>query len=233
MKKLSITKLELARTAPTSIAQKLIDDKLGSGPLTDTAERHLISAIKHYQKHEDLSKALDSYYSSTANAPTDSTMAKKKDEVGKLLQEYVDLSEANGFRRIGDEHNIKYVLSDSLTLTGRIPPILKDNKGKIVTLFLDRYFNNGWGQELKFPFIQMLLQRDFAIIPNSGFEVGVFALDGCKLQTKSYTPTEIDKAMVEIQSIADKITDFINLQKSSTTRTAAIRDVFGSVSVKR
>lgn len=205
MKSFSITKLETARKSPANFAA-LLKSPSAQGGFGKSKYADWKNAIYYFHKTKDLAKTLD-YFEKFFQKHFKNNRANTKDfeKYTKLIETYVSECKNENLNFVEAKKSIDLlIIKDKLELTGQAPIIYLNNKLSYSIYFFTKT-SKDWEDELRFPVIQNYFAKEVYGVDVSEIEVGVFTLDLGKHLQKSYSKTEIKKAVDELNSIGNTI----------------------------
>lgn len=140
------------------------------------------------------------------------TIQKDSDELHEYLnklENYIDSFSNSELIFLESRKRLKYSIGPNLNISGQIPIVALNSQGGYNIYFFDKG-SPDWEPELKYPFIQNYFSDHVYSCNYSQVRVGIYSLEKEKFQFTTYSDTEIQDSLVEIQNIGHKITSIIN-----------------------
>jgi hypothetical protein len=201
MKRINLPQLESAREDPIAFAERLnsttSNSSYGYSKISDWK-----NAIFEYHKSQDLTATLDYFHDKFyAHFKNTADFEFYSSAIVNYVTDYHD----NGLVFVSKRKLMEIVLEPNvLSLRGQVPLVnMNIDGGHSITFFL-KTNNEDWQNELKFPIIQNHYASELGI-DLSEVEIGIFALDVGSHFLRTYSESEVEDAMLELNSIASTI----------------------------
>lgn len=206
MKKISITKLEIARQNPKGFAAILKAGTLGQ-PFGGRAKYvRLQDSINHFHKTNDFAKTLNYFNKSFSQYVDNAKNRKDQERYFNCLNDYVNEFKKKKYEFYNKE-NLKIELNSKVMITGQIPLVFKNKKGEYFIYFFAKD-NEGWETELRFPIVQSYFSDVFEV-ETEEINVGIFSISENRFHEMSYSKKEIAKANKELKAMGQTIFDIL------------------------
>lgn len=210
MNKISFSQLESARKSPSAFAKSLND---GGNPFRSKKPAKFTiwkNAVFNYHKEKNnLSKAIKYFESSYLKHYVDNR--KNVIECGTWIEDlhiYVNDEIERKLSTFDRKLRVSIPLTHKIKLGGELPLIKMNNKGGYSIYFFSRE-STAWEGELRFPIIQYFVATSLYNVDLSEVEVGVYSLDFKKHLQMTYSASDVEDAIIELNSIGKAVSSFL------------------------
>jgi hypothetical protein len=202
MKKISFSQLESARKNPAAFGKSLSMPSTGT-PRFSKYMAWQLAVYKYHKEKNNLSKAI-SYFESTflrnfADNPKNSI---EREQFIEQLRLYIENDKMKKLTFIENKKRINIPLTNKLRLGGELPLIKMNDKFGYSVYFFCRE-SATWETELRFPIIQNFVAKNLYNVDLSEVEVGVYSLDFKKHLQSTYSESDVQEAIKELNKIGN------------------------------
>jgi hypothetical protein len=208
MNKISFSQLESARSNPSAFAKSLTSPN-GSNPRFSKFMAWQLAVFEYHKNRDDLSIAIN-YFETTfiRNFADNTKNNNERENFIAQLENYTNDHKKNKLTYIEHKKRISFPLTNKIRLGGELPLIKMNNKGGYSLYFFSRE-STAWESELRFPVLQSFVATTLYNVDLSEVEIGVYNLESNKHMQKSYSESEIKIAIKELETIGEKVSNFL------------------------
>lgn len=208
MLKISISKLEQARTNPQAFALSLAESSKGfgnRGSFSGTFRSFIGKFHKEEVNKEKLYNQLQDTYK--LQFVENSANNKRAEKYCEAFSAYTEYMLANGFGLDNFFTRIDLRMLSDVSLRGNSPILCSNDTRNLV--FSIEEMPNGWQNELKYPILQKYLAERYYRCELNDLEIGVFNISSCKFELKVCDNLEIEAAYNETRNVLGEVKRYI------------------------
>ena len=200
MIKISLGKLETARTNPALIAQSILSQEGGKGGNPGFVGSWKTVVRSYHENKETQSLAMNKLsekFLITFN-PTKENREKSArfcDSFNNYCTEFTKLGLGIDTFQI----NLNWEILKQSVLTGHSPFLCSNETHNIAYFFQER--SNDWQNQLKYPLLQIYLSEKFYKCDVDKVKIGIYNIVDKKFELKTYEDFELDNSLEEAKTI--------------------------------
>lgn len=217
MLKIRCTSLEDVKQNPKAYAQLLAsgDAKKGGGTHGMFAYWQDVAKLVH-QQELNISQGIKELQNKFIRFDDTARNKAKQDKLLEQFIPYCRLFDKNKFALVDGRRQMKWELYAEVMLTGLTPIVVHNDNGYFSYLQVEQPFD--WKSQLRFPLIQQYLSDYNIDCDIKEMSVGIYCLTTNTFEFKSFSKTELSKAVLQTSELFESVSNEYNKIKSNVVR---------------
>jgi len=204
MLKLSLSKLENARTNPVLVAQNLLETEKKNGGGQGFVSTFKLSVRNYHENDLDFKVALENLdhrlWAAFKDSPANNS---RRTLYGESFTEYAQRFAALGFSIDTFQVNLNWEIISNAKLTGHSPFLCTHENYNVAYYFSEK--GDDWRKQLKYPLLQIYLAEKFFKCEVEKMKIGIYNITTKEFDLHTYEDFELDNAIEEGKSVLKKV----------------------------